>query len=140
MMNHVAELLAQGGTMSPIWIFLVWTFAAYLLALGAIALCAPGLARGFLQAFARTPLINSLEAGLRLIAGVAFMGASPETRLPALFFWFGAFLAASALLIALLYPLHRRYAEWTVPFAVSNARLIGVFSLALCGFIVWAML
>lgn len=64
-----------------------------------------------------------VEAGLRLLVGLAFVGASNRTRDPSISIVIGLFLAISALLMLLLPGLHRRFASR------STASLFGVFPL-----------
>lgn len=109
----------------------MWLAAAYLLALGVAALLAPSLARRFLAAFARTPATNMLESIIRLLVGLAFVGAAGRLRWPDLAFGLGIFLAATALLMLALPSLHRRLARRSVAAIDRFLPLLGAASIIL---------
>lgn len=67
------------------------------------------------------------------------MAVSPETKLPVVFFVFGAVLAATAVPMMFLYELHKRHAVWAIPFAKRILPLMGVSAIALGALIVWAV-
>jgi len=74
-----------------------------------------------------------------LVAGVAFIGVSPEAQFPAVFFWFGAVLAVSAIAMTFLYGLHRRYAGWAMPLAKRLLPMLGLGAFGLGGFLLWSL-
>lgn len=105
----------------------MWLGVGYLLALGAAVIFAPSRARRFLAAFAQTPRANALEAAVRLLAGLAFIGAAPRLRVPVLGLGIGLFLAATALLMLILPGAHKRFATRSV---AAVGRLFGLFGIA----------
>ncbi|NWG71139.1 MAG: hypothetical protein HXY23_05955 [Parvularculaceae bacterium] len=138
-MEWLIDLLRRHEWLLGAWRAVAWASAAYLVALGALALMRPAIVRRFFDGFVRTPAVNLLEASLRAVAGLAFMGAAPETRLPDPFFWFGAVLAATSIPMAFLYRFHKRQAAWAAPFAKRVLPLIGVLSVAMGGLVAWGL-
>jgi len=138
-MDEMVQALGQREWLAWMWRPLVWLCAAYLLALGALMVLRPKIVHPFLDGFVRSRRINFLEAALRSLAGLAFMAVSPEMRLQSFFFWFGAVLAASGLLMVFLYDQHKRYAALVVPFARRALPAMGVCALAFAALIVWAL-
>ncbi len=120
------------------WRLAVWACAAYLLILGAMVFIRPAAAIRFLDGFASSKPLNSVEAALRLIAGLAFMGASPEMKHSAAFFWFGALLAATAIPMMFLYDLHRRFRPRVGPLVRRFLAVYGIIAIALGAVIAWA--
>ena len=135
----VVALLNQHQALSLVWMALVWVCAIYLIVLGVMTFVRPALVRRFLEGYAASQRLNALEAGLRLLAGLAFMGASPAMHWSLAFFWFGVVLAASAIPMLFLYQTHKRYAVWAIPFAKRILPLYGVLALSLGGLVVWAL-
>jgi hypothetical protein len=70
--------------------------------------------------------IDFLEIALRLIASLALVAVSPETKLPLLFFWSGAMLAIRAIPMMFLDRSQRRQAVWAVPYAKRILPLMGI--------------
>lgn len=138
-MADVVEALNRQPELALAWRLIVGICAAYLIVFGAIALIRPAVASRFLEGHAASPRLNLVEAALRLIAGIGFMGASPGLAFSPLFLWFGLMLAATAAPMLFLYGLHKRYAGWAVPFAVRMLPLLGVFALVIGGFVAWAL-
>lgn len=138
-MESVVEALRHFESLNLIWRIVVWLSAAFLLVGGATVLLSPRAATRFIDGFVRSAQINFLEAALRFVAGLSFMGASPEMKLSPLFFWFGAALSVSALAMMFLYDAHKRYAAWAIPFVKRILPLYGLLSLALGGFVIWAL-
>lgn len=122
------------------WVTGVCLSAGYLAALSVACVVRRDLAIRFLGGFASSWRANSLEAVLRLAAGLSFMGASPDLKGSIAFFTFGAFLAVSAVIMGVAWPLHRRYARWAVPFAQRILPLYAALSAALGGLVVWALI
>lgn len=139
-MDWVVDQLAPNETWSLVWKVAVFGSALYLIALGGVAIAAPAKAQRFLGGFAQTQSANLVEAVLRLLAGLAFMGSSQSLRQPELAFWIGAFLSASAIVLALLFPFHKKFASWAVPFSQRHLRLIALGALLLGAFVVWLVL
>lgn len=137
-MNEIAQALTSHELLARGWRLAVWACAAYLLALGALAFLHPPVVHRFFNGLAASWGNNFLEAILRLIVGLAFMAVSPDTRLPLLFFWFGAALAITAIPMMFLYRLHKRLAAWVIPLSKRVLPLMGIVAIALAGLIVWA--
>lgn len=137
---RAVEWLQFGGSATPAWLWLVRCAALYLLGLGVSVFQQRELALRFLGGFAATTRANSLESVLRFAAGVAFIGASPQMRAPALFAVFGAVLAVTAIPMLLLPGVHKHYAAWAVPFAQRIAPLFGALALMLGALILFATL
>jgi hypothetical protein len=138
-MDFVTELLRQHAALAFAWKIMVFAFAAFLVSLGVVAFVQPAVARRFLGGYVSSPLVNFVEAALRLCAGLGLMGASPDMRLSSAFFWFGAILSATAIPMMFLYDLHKRQAGWAIGFAQRILPLYGLSALALGGFVVWAL-
>ena len=93
-----------------------------------------------LRSYASSVKINTLEALLRFLAGIAFIGASAQTKLPVAFFAFGMMLAATSVPILLLPKLHRQFASWAIPFAVRILPLYGAGSMLLSALFIYSLL
>lgn len=139
-MDSVAEALNPSAPIAWAWRAIVWASASYLIVLGALIFLRPSFVHRFFDGFVGTPARNALEAALRFVIGLAFIAVSRATLAPALFFWFGALLAATAIPMLFLYALHKRAAAWAVPFAKRILPLMGVCALAFGAFILWASL
>src|SRR5690349_7976112 len=96
-MNEVAHALTSSNLLVWAWRLVVWASVTYLLALGALVFIRPAVVHRFIGRFAASQRIDFLEMALRLIVSLAFVAVSPETKLPVLFFWFGAVLALTAI-------------------------------------------
>src|SRR5262245_56934626 len=113
-MNDVVNFLSQNQLLVWLWRLAVWGAAAYLVILGILIFVRPSAVMRFFDGFASSSRINFLEAAVRLIVGVGFIGISPETRFPAVFFWAGAALAITAIPLMFLYELHNRQRGWVI--------------------------
>jgi hypothetical protein len=137
-MDQIVQTLTQ-YELGFMWRLVVWTCVAYLLILGALVFIRPAVVNRFFEGFASSGRINFLEAALRLINGLAFVAVSPETKLPVVFFWFGAVLAITAIPMMFLYRFHKRQAVWAIPFAKRILPLMGVVAIAIGVLIAWAL-
>jgi hypothetical protein len=137
--NSVVQALTQNEAWVLAWQLVVWACVVYLLSLGATIFIRPSLARRFLGGFATSRALNSLEAILRLIVGLAFMAVSPDTKLPIVFFAFGAVLAVTAIPIMFFYGLHLRLKPVAVPLIERFLPLYGALAIALGAVIAWAL-
>lgn len=115
---------------------IVLLFALFLMGLAVLIFIRRAAALTFLSKFASTPSVNALEAVLRFLAGIGFMGASPKLQFSAIAFYFGLLLAATAVPMLFLPKLHARYGEWSMkvlpkilPFYALAALSMGVFIL-----------
>ena len=138
-MNHVVQALTQHELLVWAWRLVVWASVAYLLTLGALVFLRPAIVHRFFGGFVASWRINFLEAVVRLIVGLAFMGVSAETKLPAVFFWFGAALAVTAIPMMFLYRLHKRQGVWVLPLTRRILPLMGISAIAVGVMIVWAL-
>ena len=113
---------------------------AWLIFAGLVALLRPAAAIRFIASMGSTPRIHWIEHLLRGLAGIALMLAANVARFPAAFFYCGAFVAASSVLI-LLVPRawHARYARTAAaklhPFLT---RLLAPISIAAGAGLIWA--
>jgi hypothetical protein len=91
----------------------IWAFTAWLTLIGLIMAFAPARALAMLRLAGSSVLINVGELGMRLVFGLALVGTHPVSKFPHFFLYFGAFMAASSVLI-LLIPRrwHSAYAVW----------------------------
>lgn len=138
-METVAEALRQHEALTSTWHLVVWLSATFLFINGAAVFVSPATAGRFLEGYASSPRINFVEAALRFVAGVGFMGASPDMKLSPIFFLFGAVLTITAVPMMFLYGPHKRYAAWAITFAKRILSVYGLMSLALGGLIIWAL-
>jgi uncharacterized protein YjeT (DUF2065 family) len=108
----------------------------YFVGLAAAALAAPARAADFLQGFASSASAHYAELALRLAVGCAFILRAPRMHFEPAFAAFGwVIVATTAVLFALPWQWHRRFARRTVPQALRHLRLVGLASLALGGFV-----
>ena len=102
----------------------------YLIALGAVSLASPQLARRFLSAFASSRLKHFVELAIRLVIGVALITAAPQLPWPLAFEVPGWLLVATtAALLFVPWRAHQRFARVSVARAVDYLTLIGTASL-----------
>ncbi|MEQ1899929.1 MAG: hypothetical protein ABL866_04270 [Devosia sp.] len=137
-MSQIVEPLTQHDALIWAWRLIVWASAAYLIVLGALIFLRPSIVHRFFDGFVSSTGVNFLEAALRLMIGLAFMGISPESKLPFVYFCFGAILTATAIPMMFLYHFHKRQAAWAIPFAKRILPLMGVCAIALGAAISWA--
>ena len=138
-MDQIVQTLTQ-YELGFMWRLVVWACIAFLLILGALVFIRPAVVNRFIEVFATSGgLINYLEVALRLIASLAFVAVSPETKFPVVFFWFGAVLAITAIPMMFLYRFHKSQAVWAIPFAKRILPLMGVVAIAIGVLIAWAL-
>ena len=112
----------------------------YLFALGLAALLVPAQAKRFLRGFASSPIAHVVELSLRLLVGAALIESAHRVHWPGAFTFFGwVLLVSTAVLLALPWRWHQRFAQQTVPTATRFIALIGLASLALGGYILVAV-
>lgn len=108
----------------------------YFIGLAAAALAAPARAARFLLGFAGSARAHYVELALRLAVGCAFIARAPRMPFESAFAAFGwVLVATSAVLFAVPWQWHRRFAQKAVPQALRHLRLVGLASLALGGFV-----
>ena len=110
---------------------ILWLTSLYLAVFGMVMMFAPDRANRFLSAFAQTSRANLVEVALRFVAGLAFAIAAPVLSYPLATYWFGLFLAATALLFVVAPGLHRRFAARAVASVAPFLPLLGAASIAL---------
>lgn len=138
-MSYVTDVLTPHEVLLWAWRLVAWACAAYLLILGALVFIRPAVVHRFFGGLASSNRVNFFEAALRLVVGLAFMAVSPETKLPLVFFWFGAVLALTAIPLMFLYRLHKSQAVWVIPLTRRILPLMGVVAIALGALVVWAL-
>lgn len=112
----------------------------YFACLGAVALFAPALARRFLLGFARSGTLHYLELTVRLIVGGAFLLRAPFLQFSLAFTMFGwAVVLTTIGLVLVPWRWHQRFAQRAVPRAVHLLPLLGLASLLLGGFVLFAL-
>ncbi len=135
--TELEEWLSQASTHLPVWRTILWLFVAYLLALGVTALWWPGRARSFLGGFAADWRKNLLEAVVRGVAGLSLIAVASTTRAPEVSRFIGLLLLATAVLMALLPRVHRRFAQPATRFVGGILPLFGCLAIALAGLLGW---
>ncbi len=138
-MRQIVDALNFSEAMTTIWVSIVWAAAAFLFTLGLAIFFQRERAIKFLEGYASSITVNTLEALLRLLVGVAFIGASTQTKFPLAIFAFGSMLVVTAIPIALLPKLHQRFARWAIPFAIRILPLHGAGSIFFSGIIVYSL-
>lgn len=110
----------------------VYATGVYFVGLAAVALAAPALTTRFLQSHASTATAHYLELLIRVGVGAAFLVHGPSMRFGNVFAAFGWILVlTTAVLLALPWRWHQRFAQRSVPQAVRYLRLIAIASLLL---------
>ena len=137
-MDQIVQILTR-YELGFMWRLVVWACIAFLLILGALVFIRPAVVNRFFEGFVTSARINFLEAALRLIAGLAFVAVSPETKFPVVFFWIGALLAITAIPMMFLHRFNKSRAEWAIPFAKRILPLMGVVAIAVGVLIAWAL-
>jgi hypothetical protein len=138
-MDQIVQTLTQYD-LGFMWRLVVWACIAFLLILGALVFIRPAVVNRFIEGFVTSGRrINFLEVALRLIASLAFVAVSPETKFPVVFFWIGAVLAITAIPMMFLHRFQKSQAEWAIPFAKRILPLTGVLAIALGVLIAWAL-
>ena len=139
-MDQIVQTLTQ-YELGFMWRLVVWACIAFLLILGALVFIRPAVVNRFIEGFVTSGRrINFLEVALRLIASLAFVAVSPETKFPVVFFWFGAVLAITAIPMMFLHRFQKSQAVWAIPFAKRIMPLMGVLAIALGVLIAWALI
>ena len=120
---------------------LVWLTGLYLISFALIMLLAPDRAKRFLGGFASSAFAHYLELGLRLIAGGAILLHAPQMLFSNFFVIFGWTLVITTVgLFAVPWRWHQRFAQWGVPYATHNLRLVAGASFVFGGFVIAAII
>lgn len=118
----------------------VLLLAGYFLVLAFISFFRPELARSFLLGFAGNGFKHYLELFIRIVAGTSLIFYSPKMFLGQAFLVLGSVLVVTtAVMLFIPWPIHRRFAEKTVPEALKYLTLIAVSSAAIGGFIIFSL-
>lgn len=121
-------------------LFVVLT-GLYFIALAGISLFNSDQASRYLLGFAGSRPKHFAELFVRFLVGGAFVLYAPRMFLSDPFSWFGWILIATTIPMTLLpWKLHRKFAQYSVPKALQYVKLIGVISLLLGGFVLFAVL
>jgi len=112
---------------------------AYLVVLGAASLFASARASRFLLGFASSQRVHLAEMFLRLLVGGALVLFAPRMPLSPAFGIFGwVLIATTTCLLLIPWEWHHRFAQRAVPLFTRRISVLGVVSLAIGGFILWA--
>lgn len=116
---------------------IVWLTGLYLISFALGMLLTPARAKRFLGGFASSAFTHYLELGLRLTAGGAILLYAPQMLFPNFFVIFGWILVVTTVgLFAVPWQWHQRFAQWSVPYATRNLRLVAGASLVFGGFVI----
>ena len=116
---------------------LVLLTGLYLISFALVILLAPARAKRFLNGFANSAFTHYLELGLRLIAGMAILLYAPQMLFSDLFVFCGwTILLTTIGLFAVPWRWHQRFAQWGVPYATRNLKLIACASFVFGGFVI----
>ena len=138
-MTQIVDALNFSDLMTTVWVICIWAAAVFLVALGLAIFLRRESATKFLQGYASSFTVNTLEALLRFLVGIAFVGGSIETKFPVAFFAFGVMLAITAIPILLFPKLHQQFARWAIPFAIHILPGYGAGSILLGALVIYAL-
>ena len=97
----------------------------YLIGCAVGLLLSPAGAKRFLSGFASSAFTHYLELVLRLIGGAAILLSAPQMLVSNFFGIFGWILVGTTVvLFAVPWQWHQRFAQWGVPYATRNLRLV----------------
>lgn len=110
----------------------------FLAGLGLAGLFAPGPVRRFLGGFAATAPRHYAELAVRMVVGLALLGAAPHLAGSAVLTALGwVLLATTAVMAVLPWRLHRGFAQRVVPRALGFLPALSVVSLAAGAAALW---
>lgn len=116
---------------------LVWLTGLYLISFSLVMFLAPARAKRFLSDFASSAFAHYLELGVRLVAGVAILRYAPQMLFSNFFVIFGWILVVTTVaLFAVPWRWHQRFAQWGVPYATRNLRLVAGAAFVFGGFVI----
>lgn len=102
----------------------------YLIGLAGVSLFAPVHASRFLMGFAGSAAMHYVELLLRILIGAAFLYSAAKMPVSVVFALFGGLLVVTTgVLMFIPWKWHRRFAEWAVPKAIANLKLVAASSL-----------
>ena len=109
-------------------------------ALGGACLVAPSHAGRFLLGFAGSSAKHYAELALRLLVGGAFVVSAPRTLFQDAFSLFGwLLLVTTAGLLLFPWRWHHHFARRVLPEVLRLLPLVGMSSVVLGGFVLWAV-
>ncbi len=119
---------------------IVVVVAIFFLALGAVALLRPSVARGFLLGFASTAFKHYSELLARVLVGAALLLIARDSAYPTALAAFGWLIIATTAFMALVpWRLHRRFTQSAVPKALRFLPFMGITSLAIGALLLWVI-
>lgn len=120
---------------------LVLLTGLYLIGFAVGLLLSPARATRFLGGFASSAFTHYLELLLSLIAGVAILRYAPQMLFSNFFVICGWILVVTTVgLFAVPWQWHQRFAQWGVPYATRNLRLVAGASFVFGGFVIAAVI
>jgi len=115
---------------------LVLLTGLYLIGFALGLLLSPARATRFLGGFASSAFTHYLELVLRLTAGGAILRCAPQMLFSDFFVIFGWILVVTTVgLFAVPWQWHQRVAQWGVPYATRNLKLVAAASFVVGGFV-----
>lgn len=114
--------------------------ALFFLLLGILAFVRPARIHGFLLGFADSALKHYAELLVRLLVGASLLLVAHESTYASVLSAFGWLLIITTALMALIpWRVHHRFTQSAVPKALQFLPLMGLVSLAIGAFLLWAM-
>ncbi len=114
--------------------------ALFFLLLGVLAFIRPSRIHGFLLSFAGSALKHYAELLVRLLIGYSLLLVARESAYTGVLSGFGWLLIITTALMALIpWRVHHRFTHSAVPKALRFLPLMGLASLAIGAFLLWAM-
>ncbi len=113
----------------------------YLISFALVMSLTPYRAERFLGGFANSAFTHYLEIGLRLVTGAAISLYAPQMLFSNFFVIFGWILVVTTVvLFAVPWQWHQRLAQWGVPYATRNLKLVAGASFVFGGFVITAII
>jgi hypothetical protein len=120
---------------------LVLLTGLYLIGFAVGLVILPARATRFLGGFASSAFTHYLELAIRLIAGVAILRYAPQMLFSNFFVIFGWILVVTTVvLFAVPWQWHQRFAQWGVPYATRNLKLVAGGSFVFGGLVLAAVI
>jgi sorbitol-specific phosphotransferase system component IIC len=114
--------------------------ALFFLLLGVLAFVKPARIHGFLLGFAGNALKHYTELLVRLLVGTSLLLVARESAYTGVLSGFGWLLIITTAVMALIpWRVHHRFTQSAVPKALRFLPLMGLASLAIGAFLLWAM-
>jgi len=114
--------------------------ALFFLLLGVLAFVKPARIHGFLLGFADSALKHYAELLVRLLVGTSLLLVARESAYTGVLSGFGWLLIITTAVMALIpWRVHHRFTQSAVPKALRFLPLMGLASLAIGAFLLWAV-